>query len=120
MNGEAIYGTRPWKVFGEGPTKVVEGSFNDTKRPPFSSADFRFTSKAGILYAIVLAWPGDGKILIKSLASGSPYRIEGIRDVQLLGSTSKLNWNLIAQGLAVELPTHKPCDHAYVLKISLS
>ncbi len=119
VNGEAIYGTRPWKVFGEGPTKVVEGSFNDTKRQPFSSADFRFTSKAGALYAIALAWPESGKLLIKSLASGAPYRVARIRDVQLLGSASRLNWDLVAQGLAIELPTHKPCDHAYVLKISL-
>ncbi|HVN78376.1 MAG TPA: alpha-L-fucosidase [Terriglobia bacterium] len=119
VNGEAIYGTRPWKVFGEGPTKVVEGSFNDTKRQAFSSADFRFTSKAGTLYAIALAWPESGKLLIKSLASGTPYRVAKIQNVQLLGSASRLNWDLVAQGLAVELPTDKPCDHAYVLKISL-
>jgi alpha-L-fucosidase len=118
VNGEAVYGTRPWEVFGEGPTQVVEGSFNDTKRQSFTSADFRFTSKAGALYAIALAWPENGKLLIKSLAAASPYRMPNIRNVQLLGSSAKLKWTLGADGLAVELSAEKPCDYAYVLKIS--
>ena len=58
-NGEAIYGTRPWTVFGEGPTAVVEGSFADTKRGSFTAADIRFTRKGPVLYAIALAWPAD-------------------------------------------------------------
>ena len=45
VNGEAIYGTRPWKVFGEGPTKVVGGGFTDTKSAPFTGQDIRFTTK---------------------------------------------------------------------------
>ena len=119
VNGEAIYGSRPWKVFGEGPTQVVEGSFNDTKRQPFTSADLRFTSKGSTVYAIALAWPADRKLLIKSLASSSPFRVGKIRNVQLLGSAAELRWDSAAEGLAVELPAEKPCDHAYVLKISI-
>ena len=56
-NGEAIYGTRPWAVYGEGPTEVVGGSFNDTKRQAFTGQDIRFTTKPGALYAIALAPP---------------------------------------------------------------
>lgn len=119
VNGEAIYGTRPWKVFGEGPTQVFEGSFNDTKRQAFTSADLRFTSKANTLYAIALAWPDERKLLITSLAAASSFRPEKIRNVELLGSAAKLKWDLTERGLAVELPAQKPCDHAYVLKISL-
>ena len=59
VNGEAIYGTRAWSVYGEGPTKVIEGSFADTKRQPFTPRDVRFTTKGKTLYAILMAWPTD-------------------------------------------------------------
>ncbi len=72
VNGEAIYGTRPWKIYGEGPTQVVAGSFKDTARPPFTAQDIRFTAKDGALYAIALARPSDGKVVVRSLAEGSP------------------------------------------------
>jgi len=55
INGEAFYGTRPWKISGEGPTKVVGGSFHDTATKPYTSRDIRFTTRDGLLYAIVLA-----------------------------------------------------------------
>ena len=71
VNGEAIYGTRPWTQFGEGPTKIVEGPFADTKRKPFTSQDVRFTTKGPLLYATVLDWPADEQVLIKSLAKSA-------------------------------------------------
>ena len=52
INGEAIYGTRPWHMFGEGPTEVVEGAFTDTNRAAFTGADLRFTTKNGTLYVL--------------------------------------------------------------------
>ncbi|MBA3440266.1 MAG: alpha-L-fucosidase [Pyrinomonadaceae bacterium] len=55
INGEAIYGTRPWRMYGEGPTAIVEGAFNDTKRQPFTGRDIRFTTKGDDLYAVALA-----------------------------------------------------------------
>lgn len=72
INGEAIYGTRPWKVYGEGPTKVAGGAFHDTQTESYTSRDIRFTTKDGALYAIALAWPKDGKLSIKTLAAGAP------------------------------------------------
>ena len=80
VNGEAIYGTRPWKQFGEGPTLAVGGSFADTKREPFTSADIRFTTKNDKLYAIVLAPPADSMLLVKSL----PTEVGTITSVELL------------------------------------
>ena len=69
INGEAIYATRPFKTFGEGPTQVLEGSFTDTKRGDFTPADFRFTTRGrNVLYAICLGRPA-GEILIRSLGS---------------------------------------------------
>ena len=118
VNGEAIYGTRPWKVYGEGPTHVVGGSFKDTATTGYTSQDIRFTSKGGVLYAIALAWPEDGKLIIKSLAKGSQYGDREIRNIQLLGSDSKIRWTRDANGLIIELPSQKTGEYAYVFKIS--
>jgi alpha-L-fucosidase len=118
VNGEAIYGTRPWKVYGEGPTHVVGGSFKDTATAGYTSQDIRFTTKGGVLYAISLAWPQDGKLTIKSLAKGSQYGDREIRNIQLLGSDSKIRWTRDANGLSIELLSQKTGEYAYVFKIS--
>jgi alpha-L-fucosidase len=112
VNGEAVYGTRPWKIFGEGPTQVVAGSFKDTERGAFTSEDFRFTTKGNTLYAIALAWPQDGRLIVKSLATVP------VQSVELLGSRATLKWTRTAEGLVVELPAERPCDNAFALKIS--
>src|ERR1039457_2237296 len=90
INGEAIYGTRPWKISGEGPTKVVGGSFHDTATKPYTSRDIRFTTPDGLLYAIALGRPQDGKIKIQSLARGSKVMESEVAGVQLLGSRDKI------------------------------
>src|SRR5579864_5663268 len=112
VNGEAIYGTRPWRIYGEGPTKVAAGSFKDTAGRPFTAEDIRFTRKGSTLYAIALAWPATGKITIKSLAS------QPVRKVELLGSAAKLIWSRNPEGLSIDLPSDKPGDYAYAFKIS--
>ncbi|MBN1284873.1 MAG: alpha-L-fucosidase [Anaerolineae bacterium] len=112
INGEAIYGTRPWKTFGEGPTKVIGGDFTDTRRPPFTGADFRFTTQGDTLYAICLDWPGE-EAAIKSLG---PANVES---VIMLGSEAALDWSQDERGLTIKTPTGKPCEHAYTFKITL-
>jgi alpha-L-fucosidase len=74
VNGDAIYGARQWKVYGEGPTKVAAGSFHDTETRPYTAEDFRFTTKGPVLFAIELAWPTSGEAVIRSL--GTSY-LEG-------------------------------------------
>ena len=118
VNGEAVYGTIPWKTFGEGPTRVVGGSFGDTKRDTFTAQDIRFTTRGNTLYAIVLDWPGDGKVTVKSLAEGSKLSKKRIEKVELLGSSARLRWKRDNQGLTIELPERKPCEHAFVIKIA--
>jgi len=114
VNGEAIYGTRPWKIFGEGPTPVVEGSFNDTKRKAFTGEDFRFTFKKGLVYAVALAWPENRLMVVEALAKGKAM----VKDVALLGYHGPLPWTQTAAGLEVKLPAQKPGDHAFTLKIA--
>jgi alpha-L-fucosidase len=114
-NGEAVYGTRPWRVYGEGTTAVVEGSFNDTKRQAFTGRDVRFTTKGDVLYAIALAWPGDA-LTVKTLASGAPFA-RRISSVELVGNRARLKWTQTAEGLRVEMPVVRSDDYAYAFRI---
>ena len=118
VNGEAIYDTRYWDVFGEGPTKVSEGSFTDTKRPPFTGQDIRFTQRDNTLYAICLGWP-QGEVQITSLGSGSSVQADQIAGVSMLGSDETLTWSQDVSGLRISAPSAKPCDHAYTFRIDL-
>ncbi len=117
VNGEAIYGTRPWKVYGEGPTEVFEGPFQDTKRTRFTTRDVRFTTKGDVLYAIILGWPEDGEVVIQSLGTGHVRYPAAIKQVRLLGSKGAVQWSRDERGLKVKLPAEKPCAAACTLKI---
>ena len=115
VNGDAIYGTRPWRIYGEGPTKPAAGSFHDTDVVHYTAEDFRFTTKADSLYAIGLAWPTNGEAVIRSLAlaQGSAQ----VRTVILLGGDAKLQFEQRADGLHVQLPAQAPAKYAYALRV---
>lgn len=117
LNGEAIYGTKTWEIFGEGPTEVVEGHFGERKIKDFTAADIRFTRKGNALYAILLGWPGE-RVTIRSLADGIALWFGEIRRVEMLGVPAPLKWSRSKQGLLMQMPGAKPCDYAYVLKIT--
>jgi alpha-L-fucosidase len=101
FSGDAIYGTRPWKIYGEGPTKTAAGSFKDTDTKPYTSADIRFTTKNGAIYAIALATPADGVIHIKSLAKGAKYAPPVITDITRVGSMQKVKWQQSGDDLTI-------------------
>jgi alpha-L-fucosidase len=118
-NGEAIFGTRPFEVYGEGPPDVVStGNFNESKSRPYTSEDIRFTAKGDKVYAIALGWPDNGKLTIKTLAQGSQVYPGKIGKVELLGQYGKLHFTRDQAGLTVTLPALKPNDYAYTLKIT--
>jgi alpha-L-fucosidase len=116
VNGDAIYGTRPWKTYGEGPTEVSEGSFHDTDTQPYTAEDFRFTTKGDVLYAVELGWPSSGEALIRSIQSGV---VGGrpVESVELLGSAAKLSFESKADGLHIYLPGEAPGPIAYAFRI---
>ena len=116
VNGEAIYGTRPWKIFGEGPTQVLTGGFTDKKQKTFTAQDIRFTTKGSTLYATALEWPGQ-TMVVKSLGTASKTLDKKIASVKLIGSGTPVKWKQEADGLKVDLPEAKPGDYAFVLKI---
>ncbi len=119
-NGEAIYGTRPWKVFGEGPTEIVEGPFADTKRKAFTAEDVRFTTKGDTLYAIALAWPEAGPVVIKSLARPGGREERAVASVDLVGYPEPVAWDQTGQGLVVTLPVARPAEPALSLRVAFA
>ena len=114
VNGEAIYGTRPWTTYGEGPTKVAAGSFQDATTKPYTPQDIRFTTRGKTLYAIAMGWPTDGNLLIHSLGSGMSFKVGS---VSLLGSDEKIHFEQEGDGLHLKLPAHHPDMYAYSFKI---
>jgi alpha-L-fucosidase len=116
INGESIYGTRPWRVYGEGPTKAAAGSFHDTDVQKYTTEDFRFTTKGDVLYAIGLAWPAGGEAIVHSLAGA--IGSEPVQEVALLGGSAKLQFEQRADGLHVQLPAEPPAKFAYALRIT--
>jgi alpha-L-fucosidase len=117
-NGNAIYGTRPWKISGEGPTGTAEGHLSEGKNKPYTSEDIRFTQDSKHLYAIMLDWPASGKLVIKTLNTGMKVGTTGIRSISLLGSKEKLTWSRDEGGLSITLPGDRIGDYAYVFKIT--
>jgi alpha-L-fucosidase len=116
VNGEAIYGTRPWKIFGEGPTVAAAGFFKEDTT--YTPQDIRFTTKEGRLYAISLGWPAEGKVVITSLAKNDDASVNQIERIELLGGKGELKFTQTAAGLTVELPAQKISDIACTLKIT--
>ncbi|MEO5681527.1 MAG: alpha-L-fucosidase [Chitinophagaceae bacterium] len=123
INSEAIFGTRPWTVFGEGPAianaaPLSAQGFNEGKGKPFTAEDIRFTTKGEIIYALLLGRPGEKETIIKSMASTSAA-LNGrkINDVSLIGYRGKLEWHQSAAGLQVKMPVQQPSAIAVVLKI---
>lgn len=122
-NKEGVFDTRPWTVFGEGP--IAESSspleaqgFNEGKHKPYTAEDIRFVTKGDILYAHVLAWPENNKVIIKSLAEGNPLYPQSIGNVSLLGCDANVSFERAAEGLIIDLPADvKPNEISFVLKI---
>ena len=116
VNGEAIYGTRPWLVYGEGEVQAKGGAFKENFQ--YSAKDIRFTTKGKTLYAIALGWPDDGKFVIKSLGKTDDASANQIKRVELLGYSGKLKFTQTADGLTVELPDKKLSDLTCTLRIT--
>ncbi len=115
VNGEAMYGTRPWKMYGEGPTESASGEFKMQK--PYTSKDIRFTTKGDTLYAITLALPAlKESINIDALSSKNNSGI--IANVELIGSDEKLNWSQKKGALIIKAPITYPSDDAAAFRIT--
>lgn len=115
VNGEAIYGTRPWKIFGEGPTEVTGGAFSDDKMKPFTAEDIRFTTKGDVLYATTLDLPST-TVQIKAL--GLKENNGTVAAIELVGSSDKVQWSQKADKVIITALKKYPSDIAAVFKIT--
>ena len=117
INGEGVYDSSAWDVWGEG--SVVMGGGNLGKgqaKTSYTAKDIRFTAKGDAVYAWLMAWPPDGKAVIRSLGSAAGT----IAQVTLLGSKEEVTWKQTANGLEVALPATVPCQFAYGLKVTVA
>ncbi|UCG49443.1 MAG: alpha-L-fucosidase [Phycisphaerales bacterium] len=121
VNGQAIYDTRPWRVFGEGPTLNAGGGFSENKDKPYTARDIRFTrSKDGkTLYAIALDKP-EKELTIQSMQID---RLAPGASVRLLGHEGTVRYRLNDAGqLVIEMPAldadRQSCRHAFAFKLS--
>jgi alpha-L-fucosidase len=125
VNSEGIFGSRPWKIYGEGPSTVETpetghfGGAKDVRSKPYTPEDIRFTTKAGALYAFLLEWPAGKPAVIKSLATNSPQLKAGkVTSVALLGYSGPLVWSQSEAGLSVQLPLNAPSENVTTLRIT--
>jgi alpha-L-fucosidase len=109
-NGKAIYGTRPWRVFGEGHNGPKPGNFNEDQLS-YTAEDIRYTTRNGELYAFALAWPASGTLLLKSLAGAT------VSAVHLLDGDDSLSFKRLPDGLSIQLPPQPRGEHAFGLRI---
>ncbi|MBD3176822.1 MAG: alpha-L-fucosidase [Armatimonadia bacterium] len=117
VNGEAIYGTRPWAIHGEGPRLYDEGRGFHRDQIDFSGEDVRFTTKAGTFYAIFLGWPGETVTLRNVHAD----QVAPGAEIALLGHGEALDFDVDDGQLTASLPnlpaSERPCEHAFVLRL---
>ncbi len=113
INGEAIFETRPWVIYGEGPTQQGQTGFNTEPRRPYDAKDIRFTTKGEVFYAICLDWPAR-QFTIETL------RIKNVSEkakITLLG-LGQVGYTVESEKLAIDIKgAPKPCKYAYVFKL---
>jgi alpha-L-fucosidase len=112
VNAPAIYETRPWTQFGEGPTKLKSGALVEHEKKTFTVRDFRFTCKGNTVNVIAMQWAKEAWH-INALAGAE------IQNVTMLGLKEPVVWEQTPEGIRVIVPERRPCDYAYVLQVKL-
>ena len=120
VNGEGIYETRPWTVFGEGPTRIKRGGHKIEKQKiVYTDKDIRFTKKGeDTLFVFVMDVPQQN-IVIESLNTNLAVLSSSIRTIELLGSEEPVKWQRTEKGLEIVKPSSIPNELALTYKISL-
>jgi len=122
VNGEGIFASRPWKIYGEGPSteiKLKSEGFNEDKRGDFTAQDVRFTTKGTTLYAFVQGVP-HREAIVKALGYDSDQRPGKIQHVSLLGARNAVKWTQEAGALRVTLPEEKLSEIGITLKVEFA
>lgn len=119
--GEAIYETRPWTTYGEGPTKLEAGRFGGFRDAGgYTPEDIRYTQKGNVIYAILLGWPGSGaSVTLQSFAKENLNADLTVANVTMLGSEGEIRWEQSEGGLTFTTPNENIDDLAVVFKIEV-
>lgn len=114
--GEAVFSTRPWDIYGEGPTSIKDIA-------ALTAKDVRFTRNKDntILYATIMGWPGAGATVRIRTLNASRFELRGLKSVSLAGSPDQLAFSQDAEALRITLPLKPPYDCcAYPVKLVFS
>ena len=120
LNGEAIYGSRPFKVYGEGIFNMNAAAGKKKYADnlyTYTAKDLRFTTKGNTIYVIAMDWPGNSKtIRVKNLNN---RETNSIKSVSFLASGEKVKWKQDENGLYITTPSHPTGEYAYTFKVCL-
>jgi len=122
VNSEGIHSSRPWKIYGEGPStkaKIEAGNFNEDKQKDLMAEDIRFTTKGSMIYAFVMGQP-EKEAVVNALGLASPQNPGKVARVELLGHGGDLKWKQDESALSVEMPAGKISDIGITLKIEMA
>ncbi len=122
INSEGIYSTRPWKIYGEGPSTLQQlnaGNFNEDQQKGLTADDVRFTAKGSTLYAFVMGWP-ETEATVQAFGLASPQQPGKILKVELLGHKGELAWKQEDAALKVKMPVERLSDIGITLKVQLA
>ena len=117
INGEAIYNTRPWKLYGEGPTEVIEGHLSERANADSTAEDIRFAQNGNLLYAICLDVPQSNEVMISSLNFKNGITARSVKTVKLLGDEQELGWECTDDGLVIGLQQIPDLKYAISFRI---
>jgi alpha-L-fucosidase len=128
VNSEGIHATKPWVIYGEGPsTKVVASKgmfdFNESKRPPLGVEDVRFTTKGSVIYAFVQGWPANGEAKVISLGTGASNAGNAapkITSARVLGIDGSLRFRQTPEALLVTLPAQATATSGIGIALKLT
>jgi alpha-L-fucosidase len=115
VNGEGIYGSRPYTVYGEGPTEVPRGRRGDAPIA-YTQEDIRFTMRDGAVYAFVMAIPTEA-VTIESLGRDANMGLE-VGEVTLVGSDEAIRWRQDGERLTMEVPSRFPAEHVVAFRVT--
>lgn len=117
IHGEAIFDSRPWKVYGEGPTAVPQGLFSERKMKPFTAEDVRFTAKGDKVFVFCLGWP-ERDIVIRALGGKAGFWQRKIERIRILGSEERVVWSVDDEALHIRRPEQRVSEWTLAFEVS--
>jgi len=118
-NGEAVYDTTYWQVYGEGPTEIVEGTFQDVSREAYTAEDIRYTYKAPYIYAHALKWPEDGKVSLRKMCLKGKWFEGIIDDIDLVAYDNPVTYTRDEEGLHLTVDGKIETTYPVTFKIKI-